>query len=103
MNTLGRAATMLTGDEPSGCGPVCRSLSPQSEASAGDAPALLFAGEQEWLDHRHASDYAMAYRAVPDAQVELRVLPGERRHALGYAGARADVWQDTITWLRRHL
>jgi acetyl esterase/lipase len=103
VTTLGRAATILTGDDPAGCGPVCRSLAPQSEASAGDAPALLFAGEQEWLDHRHASDYAMAYRAVQDAEVELRVLSGERRHALGYAGARADVWQDTITWLRRHL
>lgn len=103
VRTLGKAATMLVPTEPSVCGPLCRSVAPQSEASPGDAPALLFAAEQEWVNPQHSTDYVRAYQPIQDSSVEVRVLQGNRHHALGYALSDALIWEDTLLWLRQHL
>lgn len=69
--------------------------------SARDAPALLFAAQDEWVDARNTTRYAEAYRGLP-VDVEAVVLPGVSRHASGYALTVPDVWYRTVAFLHRH-
>lgn len=68
---------------------------------AHDAPQLLFAAQDEWVDARNTVRYADAYRGLP-VDVEAVVLPGESRHASGYALAVPTVWSRTVAFLHQH-
>ena len=69
--------------------------------SRSDAPALLFAGQQEWVTPQHARRYAAAYRNVP-LDVRTVIRHGEGRHAGGYADVEPGVWQSTLAFIDKH-
>ncbi|MFI7585898.1 alpha/beta hydrolase fold domain-containing protein [Spongisporangium articulatum] len=66
-----------------------------------DAPALLFAGQYDWVDARNTSQYGAAYAGVP-LEVDAVVLPGEQRHASAYALTVPSVWNRTMDFLTRN-
>ena len=80
-----------------------RSASLPVTPSASDAPALLFAGQKEWLSAANSTGYAAAYRRRHvHLDVRAVVLQGERKHGGGYATRDRDVWTRTMAFLRTH-
>jgi len=77
-------------------------VAPQTQASRDDAPALLFAGDSEWVSPLHSYDYADAYASIPEVDVQVRLLANEKRHALAFVYGRPGVWEETLAWLRQH-
>lgn len=73
---------------------------PHSPAT-GDAPALLFAAQYDWVSNANTSRYARAYAGVA-LDVRAMILPGETRHASGYALNDPQVWTTSIDFLREH-
>lgn len=68
-----------------------------------DAPALLFAGQKEWLTSANSTDYVAAYRhRHVHLDVRAVVLEGVSRHGSGYAVQDRDVWTRTMTFVRTH-
>ena len=68
-----------------------------------DAPALLFAGQREWLASANSTGYVAAYRRH-HVRLDVRavVLEGERRHGGGYATTDRDVWTRTMNFVHAH-
>ena len=101
-NHLADMTALLLPGEPVTCGAVCQSVAPQTQASRDDAPALLFAGDSEWVSPLHSYDYADAYASIPEVDVQVRLLANEKRHALAFVYGRPGVWEETLAWLRQH-
>lgn len=82
---------------------LARSASLPVTPSASDAPALLFAGQREWLTSANSTGYVAAYRRRHvDLDVRAVVLAGQKQHGGGYATRDRDVWTRTMTFLRAH-
>ena len=78
-----------------------RSASLPATPSSADAPALLFAGQKEWLTSANSTDYVAAYRHV-HLDVRAIVLKGNAHHGSGYAATDRGVWTSTMTFVRKH-
>jgi acetyl esterase/lipase len=90
--------TLLAQENPDSCGSRCRSATPPYTATEDDAPALIFAGQNEWLNPEHARRYAAGYRQVPGVEVVVQELPGDTRHSLDYVDEWDGVWAQTLAW-----
>jgi acetyl esterase len=69
------------------------------DASAADAPALLFASRNEWVPAAHTRRYVAAYAGLAP-RVRAVYLTGAR-HGLEYALEDASVWTRTLSFVRR--
>ena len=69
--------------------------------SRTDAPALLFAGSQEWVLPENSRRYVAAYRHV-HLDVRLVIRKGDGRHANAYAGVEPSVWTSTMSFIDKH-
>lgn len=78
-----------------------RSATLPATPSRTDAPALLFAGTQEWVLPRNSQRYVAAYRHV-HLDVRLVLRRGDGRHANAYAASTPSVWTSTLSFIRTH-
>ncbi|MFI7585897.1 alpha/beta hydrolase [Spongisporangium articulatum] len=69
--------------------------------SSSDAPALLFAGQREWLPYVNSSLYVNAYKGTGLA-VQPVILSAVSEHAQAYALNMPLVWRMTTKFLDEH-